>query len=222
MTPVHGAAPLRGRSVLPALVGLHIALIIASNYLVQLPFELWGVHTTWGSFTFPLVFVATDLTVRLLGKEVARGVITRVMLPALVASYAVSVLFFEGAFNGWQALGAFNGFVFRIALASFVAYVAGQLLDIAVFDRLRRVSAWWVAPAASTVLGSLLDTAVFFSVAFFRSSDPFMAEHWVEIAAVDYVTKLVVSLLCFLPLYAVLLNTLVKKLQVPAPQAKAA
>jgi len=93
MTPVHGAAPLRGRSVLPALVGLHIALIIASNYLVQLPFELWGVHTTWGSFTFPLVFVATDLTVRLLGKEVARGVITRVMLPALVASYAVSVLF---------------------------------------------------------------------------------------------------------------------------------
>lgn len=222
MTSLHGAIELRARSVLPALVAIHIALIIASNYLVQLPFQLFGFHTTWGAFTFPLIFVATDLTVRLLGHEVARRVIMRVMIPALLASYVVGVLFHEGVFGGLGALGEFNTFVFRIALASFVAYVMGQWLDIAVFARLQQVRAWWVAPAASTVLGSLLDTAVFFSVAFFRSSDPFMAEHWVEIAAVDYVTKLVVSLLCFLPLYAVLLNTLVKKLQVPAPQAKAA
>lgn len=217
MTSVHGAAATRARTVLPALVALHIALIIASNYLVQLPFELWGVHTTWGSFTFPLVFVATDLTVRLLGQATARRVIFRVMLPALLASYTVSVLFLEGAFNGWAALATFNGFVFRIALASFVAYVAGQLLDIAVFARLRQVSAWWVAPAASTVLGSLLDTALFFAVAFHASSDPFMAQHWVEIATVDYFTKLAVSLACFLPLYGVLLNALVKLVQAAPP-----
>ncbi len=221
MTSVHGAAELRGRSALPALVVLHIALIIASNYLVQIPFEVMGLHTTWGSFTFPLVLVAPDLTVRLLGKEVAHGVIARVMLPALAASYAVSVLFFEGAFNGWAALATFNGFVFRIALASFVAYVAGQLLDIAVFARLRQVSAWWVAPAASTVVGSLLDTVLFFSVAFHNSSDAFMAEHWVEIATVDYFTKLGVSLLCFLPLYGVLLSALMKVFK-PAPQVQAA
>ncbi|WP_180682757.1 7-cyano-7-deazaguanine/7-aminomethyl-7-deazaguanine transporter [Tepidicella baoligensis] len=221
MTSPHGAAELRARSVLPALAAIHIALIIASNYLVQLPFELFGFHTTWGAFTFPLIFVATDLTVRLLGQEVARRVIMRVMIPALLASYAVGVLFHDGAFGGVAALGEFNGFVFRIALASFVAYVMGQWLDIAVFARLQQVRAWWVAPAASTVLGSLLDTALFFSVAFYHSSDPFMAEHWVEIAAVDYVTKLVISLLCFLPLYAVLLNALVKTLKAPTPTATA-
>jgi queuosine precursor transporter len=221
MTSPHGAAPWRARHVLPALVAIHIALIIASNYLVQLPFELFGLHTTWGAFTFPLIFVATDLTVRLLGQAAARRVIARVMLPALLASYVVSVLFFEGAFSGWGSLGEFNGFVFRIALASFLAYALGQWLDIAVFGRLQQVRAWWVAPAASTVLGSLLDTALFFSVAFFRSSDPFMAEHWVEIAAVDYATKLVVSLLCFLPLYAVLLNALARHFQ-PAPASTTA
>jgi hypothetical protein len=80
------------------------------------------------------------------------------------------------------------------------------------------VSAWWVAPAASTVLGSLLDTALFFAVAFYASSDPFMAQHWVEIATVDYFTKLAVSLACFLPLYGVLLSTLVQRLQ-PVPLA---
>jgi len=222
VTSTHGAAAVRALPSIPTamalLVALHMALIIASNYLVQIPFELAGVHTTWGAFTFPLVFVATDLTVRLLGKSVARGVIARVMLPALLASYAVSVLFFNGAFSGWGALAEFNGFVFRIALASFVAYVAGQLLDIAVFDRLRRIPAWWVAPAASTIVGSLLDTVLFFSVAFHRSSDPFMAEHWMEIASVDYATKLAVSLVCFLPLYGILLSALVQRLKpVPSP-----
>lgn len=224
MTSLHGATGQSvppASSVLPALVALHVALIIASNYLVQLPFELFGVHTTWGAFTFPLIFVATDLTVRLLGATTARRVIARVMLPALLASYGVSVLFQEGVFGGWSALGDFNTFVFRIALASFVAYVMGQWLDIAVFGKLQHARMWWVAPAASTVLGSLLDTVLFFSVAFYRSSDAFMAEHWVEIAAVDYVTKLVVSLVCFLPLYAVLLNRLVRHLQ-PPPSAPAA
>ena len=134
----------------PLLAVLHVAIIVASNYLVQWPVELFGVLTTWGAFTFPLVFVATDLTVRLLGRRAARRVVARVMLPALVASYIVSVLFHEGRFGGWQALGQFNGFVARIALASFVAYVAGQLLDIAVFARLRRRRPWWLAPAAST------------------------------------------------------------------------
>ena len=142
MTPVQ-APPSRVPLYLSLLVAFHIAIVIASNYLVQWPVELFGVLPTWGAFTFPLVFVATDLTVRLLGQRSARRVVARVMLPALVASYIVSVLFHEGRFGGWQALGQFNGFVARIALASFVAYVAGQLLDIAVFARLRRRRPWW-------------------------------------------------------------------------------
>ncbi|MCX7814491.1 MAG: 7-cyano-7-deazaguanine/7-aminomethyl-7-deazaguanine transporter [Tepidimonas ignava] len=200
------------RRAIAWLAAAHIALIIASNYLVQIPFTLGGVHTTWGAFTFPLVFVLTDLTVRVLGPQVARRVVAWVMLPALLASYVVSVLFFEGAFAGWAALAAFNAFVFRIALASFMAYAVGQLTDIAVFARLRRLPQWWVAPAASTVVGSLIDTFVFFSVAFWRSSDAFMAEHWVEIALVDYATKLAFSLVALLPLYGAALRALLRRL----------
>lgn len=200
------------RPVLAGLIAFHILIIIASNYLVQLPITLFGWHTTWGAFSFPFIFLATDLTVRLIGKHSARVVIARVMLPALVASYVVSVLFHEGAFGGLAALGEFNLFVFRIAVASFLAYAFGQLLDIQVFDRLRRMRQWWVAPTASTIFGNLLDTFLFFSVAFWHSDDPFMAANWVEIAAVDYVIKLAISLILFVPLYGMLLSAIVRAL----------
>jgi len=209
------------RRALALLISFHILIIIASNYLVQLPITLFGYHTTWGAFSFPFIFLATDLTVRLLGKQAARRVIARVMLPALVASYVVSVVFQEGSYRGIDALLSFNDFVLRISLASFVAYVIGQLLDIQVFDRLRRIKAWWIAPSLSTVLGNLADTFAFFSVAFWHSSNPFMAEHWVEIATVDYVIKLVISMLLFLPLYGVLLRTLMNRLGGPATPSAA-
>ena len=205
-------APQRLRNALIALVLFHILIIIASNYLVQLPITLFGWHTTWGAFSFPFIFLATDLTVRLLGKQAARRVIARVMLPALLISYIVSVLFQEASFRGFGALLEFNEFVLRISIASFLAYVLGQFLDIQVFDRLRQLSLWWVAPTVSTVLGNLLDTYAFFSVAFWNSSNPFMAEHWVEIATVDYGVKLVVSLLLFVPLYGMLLNATLRML----------
>ncbi|MFT4193503.1 7-cyano-7-deazaguanine/7-aminomethyl-7-deazaguanine transporter [Ottowia sp.] len=220
MTPIQ-ASPSRVPLYLSLLVALHIAIVIASNYLVQLPVTLLGFHSTWGAFSFPFIFLATDLTVRLIGKAPARRVITRAMLPALVASYVVGVLFHEGRFNGWGSLGDFNGFVFRIAFASFAAYVLGQLLDIQVFDRIRRRSrAWWLAPAAASVFGQALDTAAFFSLAFWRSTDAFMAAHWVEIAVVDYVIKLAVSLLLFVPAYGVALAAIVRAMgRVPEPAA---
>lgn len=199
-------------AILAGLIAFHILIIIASNYLVQKPMSLFGWQTTWGAFSFPFIFLATDLSVRLLGKAAARQVIARVMLPALVASYAVSVLFHDGAFAGLAALGEFNLFVFRIALASFLAYVLGQLLDVQVFDRLRGLRHWWVAPAASTVLGNLLDTYAFFSIAFWHSPDAFMAANWVEIATVDYAVKLAISLALFVPLYGMLLNAIVRLL----------
>ncbi|MEJ5149841.1 7-cyano-7-deazaguanine/7-aminomethyl-7-deazaguanine transporter [Comamonas sp. MYb396] len=201
---------------LSLLVAFHIAIVIASNYLVQLPISLLGFHSTWGAFSFPFIFLATDLTVRLIGKAEARRVITRAMLPALLVSYIVGVIFHEGRFNGWEALQTFNSFVFRIALASFAAYVLGQLLDIQVFDRIRQKShAWWMAPAAASVFGQALDTAAFFSIAFWRSADPFMAANWVEIALVDYVIKLAVSLLLFVPAYGVVLAALVRSMRMP-------
>ena len=197
------------RALVAALVAFHILIIIASNYLVQLPLQLFGWHTTWGAFSFPFIFLATDLTVRVMGKAPARQVIARVMLPALVVSYAVSVLFQDGSFQGWATLAAVNVFVLRISLASFCAYVLGQLLDIQVFDRLRRSRHWWLAPTVSTLFGNALDTLAFFSIAFWHSDNPFMASHWPEIALVDYGVKLTVSLLLFVPLYGVLLRSLV-------------
>ncbi|UVE16714.1 7-cyano-7-deazaguanine/7-aminomethyl-7-deazaguanine transporter [Pseudomonas sp. LS44] len=210
-------SPQRRRFALSALIAFHILIIIASNYLVQLPITLFGWHTTWGAFSFPFIFLATDLTVRLLGKGPARQVIARVMLPALVVSYVISVLFQEAEFRGLGSLLQFNEFVLRISLASFLAYVLGQLLDIQVFDRLRKLPQWWIAPTASTIVGNLMDTFVFFSVAFWHSSNPFMAENWVEIATVDYGVKLAVMLILMVPLYGILLNSLLRLLAGRAP-----
>lgn len=221
MTSVQ-APPSRVPFYLSLLVAFHIGIVIASNYLVQLPITLLGFHSTWGAFSFPFIFLATDLTVRLIGKEAARRVITRAMLPALVVSYIVGVLFHEGRFNGWSALAEFNTFVFRIAFASFAAYVLGQLLDIQVFDRIRQKSrAWWLAPAAASVFGQALDTAAFFSIAFWRSTDTFMAANWAEIALVDYVIKLAVSLLLFVPAYGVALAAIVRTMGRPYTPAAA-
>ncbi len=200
------------RTTLFALSGFHVLIIIASNYLVQFPVQLLGWQTTWGAFSFPFIFLATDLSVRLLGKQAARRIIARVMLPALVVSYLVSTLFHQGTFNGWEALASLNTFVLRISLASFAAYAIGQLADIQVFDRLRQLPQWWIAPAASAVFGNLLDTLVFFSVAFWHSSNTFMAEHWVEIALVDYTIKLGISLLFFVPMYGMALAALIRLL----------
>lgn len=195
---------------LAVLVTFHIIVIAASNYLVQIPFQILGLHTTWGTFTFPLVYLATDLTVRIFGKEQARKIIFWTMIPALIISYLVSIVFFEGKFQGVAGLADFNLFVFRIALASFIAYLAGQLLDVKVFSHLREHRSWWVAPSASTIVGNLVDTVLFYSIAFWASSDGFMADHWPEIAALDYSFKIAVSLLLFLPAYGLLLTVLTK------------
>jgi len=199
------------------LASAHVVVIAASNYLVQIPFQLFGFYSTWGALSFPLIFVLTDLTVRVYGQTMARRVIVRVMVPALLLSYVLSVLFQGGVWQGLGELGSANLFVARIAFASFLAYLIGQLLDAGVFERLKSFGPWWFAPAVSTLIGNAVDTALFFSVAFFRSPDPFMAAHWVEIALVDYGFKLAFSLLFFLPVYKLALNRMVGRAAASAP-----
>ncbi len=211
-------SPAQRHSALYILAAFHIVILASSNYLVQLPFTIVGFHTTWGAFTFPFIFLATDLTVRLFGAAKARKIVLTVMFPALVISYLVSVLFYEGKFLGFETLLSFNTFVARIALASFTAYVFGQILDVLVFNRLRQLKTWWIAPTLSTVVGNLLDTLLFFSIAFHQSSDAFMAANWVEIATVDYVFKLLISVAMFVPLYGILLNKLSLMLSAPIIQ----
>ena len=192
------------------LVSLHIFIIAISNYLVQIPVGLFGFITTWGSVPFPLIFLITDLTVRIFGQNLARRIIFFAMLPALVISYYFSVVFSNGQFVGHEHLLDFNLFVFRIVLASFSAYVVGQLLDIQVFNKLRQLKTWRIAPLASTFIGNLVDSFCFFAIAFYKSPDPFIATHWVEIGAMDYLFKIVMGVLIFLHLYGVILAKLQK------------
>jgi len=168
----------------------HLLVITSSNYLVQLPISIFGFHTTWGAFSFPFIFLATDLTVRIFGAPLARRII----------------------FAVFGALLHLNLFVARIAAASFMAYALGQILDVHVFNRLRQNRRWWLAPTASTLFGNISDTLAFFFIAFWRSPDAFMAEHWMEIALVDYCFKVLISIIFFLPMYGVLLNMLLKRL----------
>ncbi|MBR7002008.1 MAG: 7-cyano-7-deazaguanine/7-aminomethyl-7-deazaguanine transporter [Neisseriaceae bacterium] len=200
------------RLALRRLVFFHIVIIAASNYLVQFPFAIGDIHATWGALSFPFIFVATDLTVRIFGKSQARKIVFYSMLPALLLSYAISVLFQDGHLTQLSHLFTFNLFVLRIVIASMLAYLFGQLLDIMVFNRLRTLKHWWIAPSASSILGCLADTFVFFSVAFFQSPDPYMASHWVPIAISDYAFKLVINLLFFLPIYGVVLRFVMNKL----------
>lgn len=189
----------------------HILIIASSNFLVQLPVSVFGFNTTWGAFTFPFIFLATDLTVRIFGAPLARRIIFYAMIPGLIVSYIITVLFRDAAWMGWASLTEFNLFVFRIALASFSAYVVGQIMDVFVFNKLRQKKTWWYAPVASGIFGNLLDTFTFFMIAFYKTDDAYLSENLFEIASVDYAFKLLVNLIFFLPLYKIILDWVVAR-----------
>ncbi len=171
------------------LVLFHIVIIALSNYLVQFTGAFMGYTFTWGMFVFPAVILATDLTVRLSSQRNARIVVGLAYIPAILIS-------------AWMA-------DWRIGMASGTAYLVGQLLDIAVFQRIREgTKAWWPAPLISTLVANIIDTYTFFGVAFHSSADEFMAANWFEVATVDLCFKIVVSIVLFLPAYGALLNYL--------------
>lgn len=194
-----------------SLIIFHIIIITSSNFLVQFPVDLLGFHTTWGAFTFPFIFLATDLTVRIYGAKMARKIIFFSMFPALLSSYLITVGFRSGAWMGIEHFLEIDIFSARIVIASFTAYVIGQLMDIYVFNILRKHKQWWHAPVASAILGNLLDTYSFYYIAFYQSSDLYLSENLFELATVDYLFKIGVNILFFLPLYKILLDRLASK-----------
>jgi hypothetical protein len=151
------------------------AVVAASNVLVQFPINDW---LTWGAFTYPVAFLVTDLTNRRLGAAAAR----RVAVAGFVAAVVLSI---------WLATP-------RIALASGIAFLSAQLLDVTLFDRLRR-RPWWQAPLASSTLASVWDTALFFSLAFAGTGLP-----WLTWALGDLGVKLAMALLLLLPFRALM------------------
>jgi len=183
------------RKLITYLVLGHCFIIALSNYLVQFPINIFGLDYTIGTFTFPIIVLATDLTVRLSNATNARKVIGYAFIPAFIISY----IFAD----------------FRIAIASVLAYSIGQLLDVFVFSKVRdRVgddgfnlsSYWFLAPAISTFFAQLIDTYLFYGVAFYNSADDFMRENWDLIAFNDFILKLVICYLAFLPIYVLILN----------------
>ena len=186
------------------LVLLHVVVITVSNALVAIPVEIAGVKLTWAAFTFPLVVIATDLTVRLLGKNIARSTIAAAYPLAIIGSIAVVL-----------AEGAPQSVAMRIGFASATAYAVGTMLDVYVFQYIReKMSVWWLAPAVSTIAANIIDTYTFFAVAFNNSADEYMAANWTEIAGSQVIIKIAVGLLVFLPAYGILLNQLQKKYNV--------
>jgi len=155
--------------------------VVASNILVQYPFTPFGLGDllTWGAFTYPFAFLVTDLTNRWFGPVKTRRVV--------YVGFAIAVVL-----SIWLSEP-------RIALASGTAFLTAQLLDITVFNRLRAGS-WWRAPLVSSSIGSALDTAIFFSIAFAGSGLP-----WTTWALGDFSVKMTVAIASLLP-YASLMN----------------
>ncbi len=192
------------RLVVPGILAM-AAIVVVSNILVQF---LLGDWLTWGALTYPFAFLVTDLMNRLHGPARARVVV--------FAGFVIGVIC---SLIGTQIHGEFGPLVtLRIAIGSGVAFLVAQLLDVAIFDRLRS-GAWWRAPLASTLIGSAVDTALFFSIAFSGAlvalepaNDVAWANEilpilgtgpeaplWVSLAIADYCVKLAIALIALIP-----------------------
>ncbi|SHI69912.1 hypothetical protein SAMN04488012_102309 [Palleronia salina] len=194
--------------LLPGVIAM-AAIVVASNILVQFLFGQW---LTWGAFTYPLAFLVTDLMNRLYGPSAAR----KVVFVGFVVGIVCSLI-------GTQIMGEFGPLVtWRIALGSGLAFLTAQLLDVSVFDRLRG-GAWWRAPLVSSIVGSAVDTAIFFTVAFSGAlsfiepaNDVSWAGEvlpllgvgpavplWVSLAVADWCVKMGLALIALVPFRAI-------------------
>ncbi|AXI40861.1 queuosine precursor transporter [Sulfitobacter sp. SK011] len=192
------------RTYLPGILAM-ATIVVASNILVQF---LYGQWLTWGAFTYPFAFLVTDVMNRVYGASAAR----RVVLVGFVVGLICSLI-------GTQIMGEFGPLVtLRIAIGSGVAFLAAQLLDVSIFAALRG-GAWWRAPLISTLIGSTVDTALFFGIAFSGALSfvhpatdvswaaeilPLLgfgpaAPLWVSLALADWAVKLSIALVALIP-----------------------
>ncbi|MBR9843805.1 MAG: queuosine precursor transporter [Rhodobacteraceae bacterium] len=193
---------------LPGIIAM-AAIVVASNILVQFLFGQW---LTWGAFTYPLAFLVTDVMNRVYGVAAARRVVVVGFVVGVICSAIGTQIMLEGDGYTYPAV------TLRIALGSGLAFLMAQLLDVAVFNRLRE-GAWWRAPLASTLVGSSVDTAIFFTIAFSGAltvlepgNDVSWAGEmlpllgagpvvplWVSLGFADWMVKLSLALLALVP-----------------------
>ena len=166
------------------------AVVLASNYLVQFPIKHYGLEEilTYGAFSYPIAFLITDLANRSFGKIVARKIV--------YIGFAIGISFtilFSTNFTDLISI--------RIAIGSGTAFLVAQLLDVQIFDKLRKKE-WFVAPLTSSLIGSIIDTFLFFSISFYATGIP-----WVTLSLGDLAVKIFVALVMLIP-FRLLLGTL--------------
>tara|TARA_X000001036_G_C20521633_1_gene742374 strand:- start:52 stop:624 length:573 start_codon:yes stop_codon:yes gene_type:complete len=164
-------------------------VVIASNYLVQFPVQYFNLKEilTYGAFTYPVTFLITDLANRAYGKIVARKI--------------VYIGFFIGvALTLFISTNFADLISIRIAIGSGIAFFVAQNLDVGIFDKLRKKT-WYVAPLTSSVLGSIIDTFLFFSISFYATGIP-----WISLALGDLAVKLLITLSMLVPFKLLLAN----------------
>ena len=163
-------------------------IVLASNYLVQFPVNYFGLNEvlTYGAFSYPITFLITDLANRAYGKYVARKIVYIGFIIGILLTLFVSTNFSDIV-------------SVRIAIGSGVAFFVAQNLDVQIFDHLRKKT-WFVAPLVSSILGSITDTFLFFSIAFYSTGIP-----WVTLALGDLFVKLIITIVMLIP-FRLLLN----------------
>ena len=163
-------------------------MVTLSNFLVQFPVQFFNLNKilTYGAFSYPITFLITDLANRAYGKIKARKIVYLGFFLGVVLT-----LYFSTNFQDLISI--------RIAIGSGTAFLTAQLLDVQVFDKLRK-SAWFVAPLASSLLGSLVDTILFFFISFYDTGLP-----WFSLAIGDFSVKVFISLIMLIP-FRLLLN----------------
>ena len=164
-------------------------IVLGSNYLVQFPVKYYGLEKilTYGAFSYPIAFLITDLANRSYGKRVAR----KIVYFGFVLGIGFTVLF-STDFADLISI--------RIAIGSGIAFLTAQLLDVQIFDRLRKKE-WFVAPLTSSMIGSTIDTFLFFSISFYGTGVP-----WVTLSLGDLIVKVIVALIMLIP-FRLLLKT---------------
>ncbi len=198
------------RKYLPGILAM-ATIVVASNILVQYLFGNW---LTWGAFTYPLAFLVTDLMNRLYGVQAARKVVLAGFATGVICSLIGSQIMLQGDGYTYAAVPL------RVAVASGIAFLTAQLVDVSIFNRFRE-GRWWRAPLISTLVGSALDTALFFTIAFSASVAVFGAQAdeaiswawdavpflgfgselplWVSLAFADWLVKLALALIALIP-----------------------
>ena len=164
-------------------------VVLSSNYLVQFPINYYGLNEilTYGAFSYPIAFLITDLANRSYGKRVAR----KIVYFGFVLGIGFTVLF-STDFADLISI--------RIAIGSGIAFLTAQLLDVQIFDRLRKKE-WFIAPLTSSMIGSTVDTFLFFSISFYGTGVP-----WVTLSLGDLIVKVIVALIMLIP-FRLLLKT---------------